>query len=61
MRDAYNKGFAGLKLALFSPDLGPVSRGKLLLVSAIHFFGIRDYGYLIKAGRIYHNYLSKEI
>lgn len=55
----FEKGALGIKLALFSFNLGPVSRLKVLLFSLIHFFGLRDYAYMIKTTNIYKNFLKK--
>lgn len=49
-------GVQGAKICLFAPSIGPLSRSKLGLVSLVHLLSIKDYGYLIKAGKIYSNY-----
>jgi hypothetical protein len=50
-------GIQGLRICLFAPSIGPLSRGKFGLVSTVHILGIRNYDYLIEAGKIYSNYL----
>jgi len=48
-------GKMGLKIAFFSPNIGPISRPKFILATILHLLCVRDYDYLIKAAKCYAN------
>lgn len=58
LKKSHSVGSTGLKIAFFSSSIGPISRYKYLLATTVHLFGIRDYEYLIKAGKIYSDCLN---
>lgn len=47
------EGAQGFQLVAGVHGIGPVSRIRLFFASLIHLFGVRDYGYVIRAAAVY--------
>ncbi|MBD1399352.1 asparagine synthase-related protein [Pelovirga terrestris] len=47
------EGIEGIKLGLHSKGLDPLCRYKFLLATVLHLLSLRNYGYIISAGKIY--------
>ena len=53
LKKNHSDGIKGIKIGFNSPGIAPLCRYKFIFASIVHLLGLRNYHYIIRAGKIY--------